>query len=46
MGKDLKGKELGVGVSQQSDGLYVARFTDRFGRRKTKRFKKLQDPIQ
>ena len=43
MGKDLKGKELGIGISQQSDGLYVARFTDRFGRRKTKRFKKLQE---
>lgn len=43
MGKDLKGKELGVGISQQSDKLYVARFTDKFGRRKTKRFKKLQE---
>ena len=43
MGKDLKGKELGVGISQQSDKLYVARFTDKFGIRKTKRFKKLQE---
>ena len=43
MGKDLKGKELGVGISQQSDKLYVAGFTDKFGIRKTKRFKKLQE---
>ena len=43
MGKSLKGKELGVGISQQTNGLYVARFTDRFGRRKSKRFKKLQE---
>ena len=28
MGKDLKGKELGVGISQRKDGLYTARFTD------------------
>ena len=33
MGKDLKGKELGVGIVQQTDGLYVARFTDRYGNR-------------
>ena len=43
MGKDLKGKELGVGIAQQTDGLYVARFTDRYGRRQSKRFKKLQE---
>lgn len=43
MGKSLKGKELGVGISQQTNGLYVARFTDRFGRRESKRFKKLQE---
>ena len=34
MGKDLKGKELGVGISQRKDGLYTARFTDRNGKRK------------
>ena len=39
MGKDLKGKELGVGISQESTGLYSARFVDRFGKRKHKRFK-------
>lgn len=43
MGKDIKGRELGVGVVQQTDGLYVARFTDKYGRRLTKRFKKLQE---
>lgn len=34
MGKDLKGKELGVGISQRKDGLYTARFTGRDGKRK------------
>ena len=27
MGKDLKGKELGKGISQRADGRYIARFT-------------------
>ena len=27
MGKSLKGKELGKGISQRKDGLYQARFT-------------------
>lgn len=35
MGKDLKGKELGVGISQRKDGLYQARYSDRWGKRKT-----------
>lgn len=26
MGKDLKGKELGIGICQRKDGLYTARF--------------------
>ena len=43
MGKDLKGKELGVGIVQQADGLYAARFTDQHGRRKSKRFTRLQE---
>ncbi len=43
MGKDLKGKELGVGISQRKDGLYTARFTDRYGKRQQKYFKKLQE---
>lgn len=33
MGKDLKGKELGKGLSQRKDKRYVGRFTDRFGNR-------------
>lgn len=43
MGKDLKGKELGVGISQRKDGLYTARFTDKSGKRKQRYFKKLQE---
>lgn len=43
MGKDLRGKELGVGISQRKDGLYTARFTDKQGRRKQQYFKKLQE---
>jgi integrase len=33
MGKDLKGKELGEGLRQRKDGIYSARFTNRFGKR-------------
>ena len=43
MGKSLKGKELGIGISQRKDGLYTARFTDRNGKRKQKYFKRLQE---
>ena len=32
MGKDLKGKELGKGITQESTGLYSARFVDRLER--------------
>ena len=36
MGKSLNGKELGKGISQRkSDGLYTARFTNRFGKRQS-----------
>lgn len=35
MGKNLKGKELGAGISQRKDGLYQARYTDRWNKRKT-----------
>lgn len=35
MGKDLNGKELGKGIRQNRNGKYEARFTDRFGRRKS-----------
>ena len=43
MGKNLKGKELGVGISQRKDGLYTGRYTDRNGNRHQKYFKKLQE---
>lgn len=43
MGKDLKGKELGVGISQVKSGKYVARFTNRNGKRIKKVFDKLQE---
>lgn len=33
MGKDLRGRELGKGISQRKDGLYSGRYTDRFGKR-------------
>lgn len=35
MGKDLKGKELGLGITQRKDGMYQARYTDRWGKRRT-----------
>lgn len=43
MGKDLRGKELGVGLSQRKDGLYTARITNRHGKRVQKYFPKLQE---
>lgn len=43
MGKDLKGRELGVGISQRKDGLYTGRFTDKSGKRQQKYFHKLQE---
>ena len=44
MGKDLKGKELGVGISQRKDGLYTARFVSKqSGKTVQKYFNKLQD---
>ena len=35
MGKDLKGKELGNGISQRKDGIYQARYVDRWGKRRS-----------
>lgn len=35
MGKDLKGKELGKGLSQRPDGIYMARYVDRYKKRHT-----------
>jgi Site-specific recombinase XerD len=35
MGKDLTGKEIGDWIHQRKDGSYCARFTNRFGKRKS-----------
>ena len=35
MGKDLKGKEIGKGISQRPDGTYMARYVDRYKKRHT-----------
>lgn len=35
MGKDLTGKELGKGILQKKNGVYEARYVDRFGQRKS-----------
>ena len=35
MGKDLKGKELGKGLTQRKNGVYHGRYVDRFGARKS-----------
>lgn len=43
MGKDLNGKELGKGIIQEKNGKYVARFTDKQGKRRSKRFNKWQE---
>ena len=43
MGKDLKGKELGMGLCQKKDGRYSARFTKKDGKRSEKNFKKLTE---
>lgn len=41
MGKDLKGRELGIGLNQRKDGRYQARFTKMNGKRAEKNFDKL-----
>ncbi len=43
MGKNLKGKECGKGICQRKDGMYIARFVDKFGNRKEKYFAKLPE---
>lgn len=44
MGKSLKGRELGVGISQRKDGLYTGRFTSKqTGKPIQKYFKSLQE---
>lgn len=43
-GKDLRGRELGVGICQRKDGLYTARFiSKRTGRSVQRYFPKLQE---
>ena len=43
MGKNLKGKEIGKGISQRKDGLYTARFTSKSGNRKQQYFKSVSE---
>ena len=43
MGKDLNGKELGVGLCQRKDGRYSARFTRKNGSRVEKNFQKITE---
>lgn len=43
MGKNLKGKECGKGLSQRKDGRYSARFKNRYGKRIEKYFATLQE---
>lgn len=43
MGKDLKGKELGVGLNQRKDGRHQARFTKNNGQRCEKNFAKITE---
>ncbi len=46
MGKNLKGRELGEGISQRSDGYYVARFRSGNGNREQKVFSDLNGAKQ
>ena len=43
MEKNLKGKECGKGICQRKDGLYLARFVDKAGKRHDKCFRKLPE---
>ncbi len=43
MGKNLKGKECGKGICQRKDGLYLARFVNKYGERIDKCFSKLPE---
>lgn len=43
MGKDLRGKEIGEGVTQSQSGLYKARYRSKSGKRPEKSFEKLTD---
>ena len=46
MGKNLKGKELGKGISQRKDGRYSARFVASTGKRVEKYFTYVGDARQ
>lgn len=46
MGKNLKGKELGKGISQRKDGKYEARYIDITGKRRSIYGDKLSDVRQ
>ena len=43
MGKSLKGKELGTGITQRKDGRYSAKFKSESGKRIEKYFDKLAE---
>ena len=43
MGKNLKGKECGKGITQRQDGMYAARYTGKDGKRHEKHFKTLSE---
>ena len=43
MGKNLKGKECGTGISQRKDGKFTARFTTKDGGRREKHFNTLPE---
>lgn len=43
VGKNLRGKEIGKGISQRKNGSYHARYIDRFGNRKSIYSNDLQD---
>ena len=43
MGKNLKGRECGKGICQRKDGLYIARFVDKRGKRHEKYFPTLPE---
>jgi integrase len=43
MGKDLKGREIGTGIVQKKNGLYEARYVNRFGKRKSIAGRDLKD---
>ena len=43
MGKNLRGKEIGKGISQRKDGLYCARFVNKRGKRQERCFSTLPE---